>query len=87
MVIARMPEDQSKTFKNLQITTSKTFNAMYTCITCTPVGPTDYNILYPSGRANRSYARPQARRPPSSAWPGRRRPVGTFFEQLRLSSC
>eukprot|EP00972_Heterocapsa_arctica_P074676 11020151-Heterocapsa_arctica.AAC.1 len=38
MVIAGMPEDRSKTFKNLQKQT-KTFKAIYTC-TCTPVGPT-----------------------------------------------
>eukprot|EP00972_Heterocapsa_arctica_P006821 997003-Heterocapsa_arctica.AAC.1 len=39
MVIARMPEDRSNTFKNLQ-KYSKTFKATYTCM-CTPAGPTD----------------------------------------------
>eukprot|EP00972_Heterocapsa_arctica_P102024 15033144-Heterocapsa_arctica.AAC.1 len=46
MMIARMPEDRSKTFKNLQ-NLLKTFKATYTCV-CTPVGPTDigsYHII------------------------------------------
>eukprot|EP00972_Heterocapsa_arctica_P060633 8945369-Heterocapsa_arctica.AAC.1 len=45
MVIARMPEDRSKTFKSLQ-THSNTLKAIYTC-TCTPVRPTDINPVYP----------------------------------------
>eukprot|EP00972_Heterocapsa_arctica_P074045 10929869-Heterocapsa_arctica.AAC.1 len=40
MVIARMPEDRSKTIKNLQ-TPSSTCKAIHTCM-CTPVGPTEY---------------------------------------------
>eukprot|EP00972_Heterocapsa_arctica_P062773 9260340-Heterocapsa_arctica.AAC.1 len=39
MVIARMPEDRSNMFKNLQ-QPSNTFQVIYTCM-CTPVGPTD----------------------------------------------
>eukprot|EP00972_Heterocapsa_arctica_P002073 296538-Heterocapsa_arctica.AAC.1 len=41
MVMARMPEDPSKTFKHLK-QPSNNFKAMYAC-TCTPVGPTDNN--------------------------------------------
>eukprot|EP00972_Heterocapsa_arctica_P105582 15555290-Heterocapsa_arctica.AAC.1 len=48
MVIARMPEDRSKTFENLPKLT-KTFKAIYTCM-CTPVGPTDRVLPYPKAR-------------------------------------
>eukprot|EP00972_Heterocapsa_arctica_P031082 4574371-Heterocapsa_arctica.AAC.1 len=45
MVIARMPEDLSNTFKNLQ-QPSKTDKAIYTCM-CAPVGPTELtNMQY-----------------------------------------
>eukprot|EP00972_Heterocapsa_arctica_P097652 14409862-Heterocapsa_arctica.AAC.1 len=37
MVIARMPEDRSKTFKNLY-KLQNTFKAIYTCM-CTPSNP------------------------------------------------
>eukprot|EP00972_Heterocapsa_arctica_P056721 8373370-Heterocapsa_arctica.AAC.1 len=40
VVMERMPEDRSKTFKNsLKQKLLKAFKAIYTCM-CTPVGPT-----------------------------------------------
>eukprot|EP00972_Heterocapsa_arctica_P040464 5960834-Heterocapsa_arctica.AAC.1 len=65
MVMARMPEDRSKTFRNLQ-TPSKTFKAMYTCM-CTPVGPTDDYSKYRMSRVRA--ARPS---PENLALPGAR---------------
>eukprot|EP00972_Heterocapsa_arctica_P045194 6671540-Heterocapsa_arctica.AAC.1 len=53
MAIARMPEDRSKSFKNIQQPLT-TFKAIYTCM-CTPVGRTEFR-LHPVATRVRKFA-------------------------------